>query len=585
MPIRLIHALASVVLPFCLVLTPCLSKAQSVAAPEAASGRSDRAAAHAAHQMIATANPLASAAGLEMLRRGGSALDAAIAAQMVLTLVEPQSSGIGGGALLVYWSAPAKTLTTFDGRETAPSAASPDRFLDADGKARPFNEVVAGGRSVGVPGVLRALELAHKKYGRLPWHDLFQPAINLAEHGFIISPRLHMLADGDRLLRQNKAARDYFFSDQGTAKPAGERLINPALAVTLRLIADHGADMFYSGAIAEDIVGAVTGSAVNPGDMRLSDLATYRAKEREAVCGPYRIYRICGMGPPSSGPITLLQALGMLESKRLPNTKPLTPEAVHLIAEADKIAFADRNLYLADVDFVPAPVKGLLDRNYLASRAKLIDPMHSLGTVAAGVPPKAKGASLGIDDAIELPSTSHIAIVDASGNALSMTTTVEAQFGARLMVRGFLLNNQLTDFSFTPMQDGKPVANRVEPGKRPRSSMSPLIVFDAAKQPVLIAGSAGGSAIINYVMKIVIGVLDWGLDPQAAIALPNFGNRGGATELEAGTKAELLKEPLERLGHKVSVTELTSGSQAILINRTGLIGGVDPRREGLALGD
>lgn len=539
----------------------------------------------AKRHMVAAAHPLAVDAGLAMLRRGGSAIDAAVAVQMVLTLVEPQSSGLGGGAFIVHYSAAGKAATTYDGRETAPAAATPERFLGPDGKPLPFRQAVAGGLSVGVPGVLRALELAHKSHGKLAWADLFQPAIELARQGFPVSPRLSAALADEKALRDDAAARAYFYAPVGTAWPAGHVLKNPDLARTLDVVARGGADAFYRGPLAQRIAATVRGAAKNPGDLTEADLAAYRAKERPAVCGPYRVWVVCGMGPPSSGGLTVLQILGLVQRFDLKAMGPMSAEAVHVIAEAMRLAYADRGLYMADGDFVKVPVKGLVDPAYLSERAKLIAPGKAMEKVDPGEPPGREARLWGRDASPELPSTSHIAVVDASGNAATMTTTIEDAFGARLMVDGFLLNNELTDFSFRPVDDGKPVANRVEGLKRPRSSMSPTLVFDRDGKLLLALGSPGGSAIINYVAKALIGVLDWGLDVQAAIDLPNFGNRGGPTELEKGTSAEALKPALEAMGHKIAVIPFVSGLQGIALGNAGLAGGADPRREGVARGD
>jgi gamma-glutamyltranspeptidase/glutathione hydrolase len=539
----------------------------------------------AKRHMVAAANPLATEAGLAILRAGGSALDAAIAVQMVLNLVEPQSSGLGGGAFIVHYDAKNKTTTTYDGRETAPAAAKPDRFIGPDGKPLAFRQAVPGGLSVGVPGVLRALEMAHKAHGRLGWADLFQPAILLSQQGFTVSARLSAALAAEKALGEDPAARAYFYAPDGAPWPAGHVLKNPALARTLQQIAAGGPDAFYRGALARRIVATVVGAAKNPGDMTEADLAAYRAVERPPVCGPYRAWIVCGMGPPSSGGLTLLQILGMAQKFDLKSMKPMSPEAAHVVAEAMRLAYADRGLYMADGDFVKVPAKGLIDPAYLAVRAGLIQPGKAMGKAEPGEPPGREARLWGRDSSPELPSTSHVAVVDSQGNAVSMTTTIEDAFGARLMVDGFLLNNELTDFSFQPLDDGKPVANRVEGGKRPRSSMSPTLAFERDGKLAVVVGSPGGSAIINYVAKTLIGVLDWGLDIQAAIELPNFGSRGGATELEKGTPAEALKVPLEAIGHKVSVLPFVSGLHGIVLSPVGLAGGADPRREGVARGD
>lgn len=568
-------------LPLALLLLAGPALAQ--APPEGATLHTRQQAAFGRRDMVAAANPLAAAAGRDMLRRGGSAVDAAIATQLVLNLVEPQSSGLGGGAFLVYWSAAEHRVDTFDGRETAPAAARPDRFLGADGAPLAFYRAVVGGRSVGVPGLLRMLELAHRRYGKLPWRTLFAPAIDLAERGFAPSPRLAMLLARDRFLRLDAPARRYFYRADGTPRT---RLINPALAATLRAIAARGAEAFYSGPIAADIVRTVDEAPGNPGDLTLADLAQYRARERVPVCGLYRTYRLCGMGPPSSGAVTLLELVGMLQRFDLERLAPGSVDAVHLFAEAGRLAYADRDRFLADADFVPVPVPGLIDPAYLAARARLIDPQRAAsGPVPPGDPPGSHAANWGEGLVPELHGTSNIAIVDGAGDALAMTTTIENAFGSRLMVRGFLLNNELTDFSFVPERDGRPVANRVEPGKRPRSAMAPTLVFDGNGRLVLAVGSAGGPAIINDVAKTILGVIAWHQDLQQAIDLPDDGNRNGATEIEAGPAAAALAAALEGRGHKVEISDRPSGLSGVLVTKRGLEGAVDPRRDGAALGD
>ena len=553
-------------------------------APEAATGRVAKATATAQRFMVAAANPLAAAAGRDILRAGGSAVDAAIAVQLVLNLVEPQSSGIGGGAFLVHWDEAARRVITLDGRETAPAAARPDRFIGPDGKPMRFVDAVVGGRSVGVPGTPRLLEEAHRRWGKLPWPKVLAPAIRLAEDGFAISPRLNGLLSGERNLAKDARAAAYFYEADGRAKPVGTILRNPAFAATLRALAEHGAGAFYEGEIAPDIVATVTGHATNPGDMTMADLAAYRVEEREPVCGAYRVWRICGMGPPSSGAVAVQQMLGMLETRDLPRMGP-GAEAAHWFSEAGRLAFADRNLYLADPAFVGIPLPGLIDRDYIRSRAGLISPERSMGRAKAGEPPNKRAQLLAPSEGIE-NGTSHISVVDAQGNAVSMTTTIEDGFGARLMTAGgFLLNNELTDFSFVPEEDGKPVANRVEPGKRPRSSMAPTLVFDAFGRLYAVVGSPGGSQIIGYVAKTLIALLDWKMDPQAAVDLGNFGSRNGPTELEKGTQAEGWKAALEAKGHEIRLLEMTSGIQAIVKTPEGFVGGADGRREGVAIGD
>jgi gamma-glutamyltranspeptidase/glutathione hydrolase len=561
------------------------AKAQPLApAPEAATGRTTKATATAQRSMVAAANPLAAAAGRDILRAGGSAVDAAIAVQLVLNLVEPQSSGLGGGAFLVHWDEAARRVITLDGRETAPAAAKPDRFIGPDGKPMRFVDAVVGGRSVGVPGTPRLLEEAHRRWGKLPWPQVLAPAIRLAEDGFAISPRLNGLLSGERNLAKDARAAAYFYEADGRAKAVGTILRNPAFAATLRTLAERGAGAFYEGEIARDIVATVTGHATNPGDMTAADLSAYRVEEREPVCGAYRVWRLCGMGPPSSGAVAVQQMLGILETRDLPRMGP-GPDAAHWFSEAGRLAFADRNLYLADPAFVGIPLPGLIDRDYIRSRAGLISPERSMGRAKAGEPPNKRAGLLAPSEGIE-NGTSHISVVDGDGNAVSMTTTIEDGFGARLMTAGgFLLNNELTDFSFVPEEDGKPVANRVEPGKRPRSSMAPTLVFDAFGRLYAVVGSPGGSQIIGYVAKTLIALLDWKMDPQAAVDLGNFGSRNGPTELEKGTEAEAWKAALEAKGHEIRLLEMTSGIQAIVKTPEGFVGGADGRREGVAIGD
>ncbi len=542
--------------------------------------------------MVAAANPLAVAAGHAMLKQGGTAVDAAVAVQMVLNLVEPQSSGIGGGAFMLFHDGRNGSLTAYDGRETAPAAAKPDRFLDREGKPLKFYDAVVGGRSVGVPGTLRLLELAHRQHGKLPWARLFEPAIALAQNGFAVSPRLHTLIAADRHLTQDRA-RAYFFNADGTPLAVGHTLRNPALAATLKRIATEGADALYKGEIASDIVETVRSHPTNPGDLTEADLAGYRVKVREPVCGPYRVYTVCGMPPPSSGGVTVLQILGMLEPFDMRALRAGSLMSVHLFAEAGRLAYADRDQYLADPDFVEPPA-GLTDSTYLRERSALIKFDASMVRAEPGMPAVARPApktaaalhSFGGGAALEFPSTSHMSIVDRYGNALAMTTTIEAAFGSRLMTRGgFFLNNELTDFSFAPADDGNPVANRVEAKKRPRSSMAPTIVYDARGRVFMVLGSSFGSTIINDVAKNLIAVIDWGLDPQAASALPNYGSRNGPTELERGTAVVVLEQRLQALGHDTRIIDDTSGVHAIVRTHTGWIGGADPRREGTVAGD
>ena len=560
--------------------------AQDVA-PEDTIGRQVHEAVIAERFMVAAAHPAAVDAGYAVLAEGGSAADAAVAVQVMLNLVEPQSSGIGGGAFLLYYDAESGEVTAYDGRETAPLSADEALFLDEDGEPMGFWDAVVGGRSVGTPGTVRLLEAIHGDHGRLDWAPLFQAAIDAAEQGFEVGPRLAGTLAGERgeNLRTYDAARDYFFPD-GEPLQAGDRVVNTAFAETLRRIAEEGADAFYTGPIAASIVRTVRGATDNPGLLTVEDLATYTVIRREPVCHTYRSYRICGMGPPSSGALTVGQILGILEHFDMASLAPDSAEAAHLFAEAGKLAYADRALYMADSDFVSVPVAGLLDPTYLTLRAQAIDIGRAMETpAAAGNPPWREGTLYAPDTSPGTPGTSHIAIVDADGNAVSMTTTIESAFGSNLMVDGFLLNNELTDFSFQPAIDGRPVANRVEPGKRPRSSMSPTLVFDANGNLVLVVGSPGGSRIIAYVARTLIAVLDWDLTIQEAIDLPNIANRNGPTDLEVGTAAETLAPALTVMGHEVTIRDLNSGLHGIQVIDGRLIGGADPRREGTARGD
>jgi gamma-glutamyltranspeptidase/glutathione hydrolase len=563
-------------------LAPC---AYAFEQPESESGFLPKPLVKAKRHMVVAAHPLAAEAGLAILRKGGSAVDSGIATQMVLNLVEPQSSGIGGGAFILYWDAAAKQLASIDGRETAPSAATPELFLDADGKPLPRDAAMASGLSVGVPGVIAALKLAHDKYGKLPWEELFQPAIALAREGFPVSPRLAKLLAEQDPASFAPEARGFFFDAQGRPWPSGYKLANPALAETLATIARDGAQAFYEGEIARDITDAVQNDPRKPGKLMAADFTSYRAKEREPVCVPYRIHRVCGMGPPSSGGVAVGQVLAIIEPFDL-GPAPLGARPAHFIAEAERLALADRARYLADSDFVPVPLAGLLDPIYLAERRALIDPERASAHVAAGSPPNTKQGAFGLDRSREKGGTSHISIVDDTGNAFSMSTSIEYAFGARTMVRGFLLNNQLTDFSFEPADEvGRPIANRVESGKRPRSAMDPTIVFgeDGALRYVL--GSPGGPAIILYNVKALVALIDWRLDAAKASALVNFGATEQAVLLEPGTAWDPLAASLGAMGHDVRRVPLTSGEHIIAVTPEGLEGGADPRREGVALGD
>ncbi len=566
--------------------------------PEAASGLTEKPGWATRRFAVAAANPLATDAGYQVLKAGGSAVDAAIAVQMVLTLVEPQSSGIGGGAFLLHHDG--RAVEAYDGRETAPAAADERLFLGADGKPMTFDQAVVGGRSVGVPGAVRMLEQAHRKHGRLPWASLFQPAIALAEGGFKVSPRLHTLIRSDPHLKKDPVAAAYFYRPDGEPREVGSVLRNPELAAVLRRIAAEGSRALHEGPVAQAIVDKVRGHASNPGQLSMADMAGYQPRQREPICHahsvPPRTYRICGFPPPSSGAIAVGQILGIL-SNTPAGTLPLadglpTADWLHLYTEASRLAFADRAQYLGDPDFVPAPAgrwNSLLDPAYLKQRAALIGP-QSMKAAQPGNPGGASQAHAPMPDQPEY-GTSHISIVDGHGNALAMTTTIEAQFGARQMVQGFLLNNELTDFSFAPSDaQGRPVANRVQPGKRPRSSMAPTLVFDqATNELVMSAGSPGGALIIHFTAKTLYGVLHWGMTPQQAINLPNFGSLGGPSLLEEKRFPPATVNALRTRGAEVREQALTSGLQAI--TRGGAhgqvfwFGGADPRREGIVMGD
>jgi len=573
-------------------------------------------------EMIVTANPLATAAGAKILKKGGTAVDAMIVAQTVLGLVEPQSSGIGGGAFVVYYDARTDEVTTFDGREKAPMAATADRFLDGEGNSIGWYTAWQSGLSVGVPGVPRLMEEMHERYGRLPWRLLFAPAKWLAQRGYALTERTSDQVAGllarnvtdeqqdpcheGRVYFRDPAAFSYFVDEETcTAKPAGTFMRNPAYADTMNILAHEGADGFYYGPVAEDIAAAVQGDLAIAGDLAVQDLAAYEVVERSPVCLNYRGYTVCGMGPPSSGGLAVGQMLGILENFDLEGYEVLDPQMVHLFAQAGRLAFADRGKYVGDIDFVNVPIAGMLDEAYLAERAGLITLTEDMGTAAAGTPPDVMVASLGADNRAKNSGTSHISIVDRYGNALSMTTSVESSFGSGLMVRGFMLNNQLTDFSFSyEDDDGNPIANRVGPGKRPRSSMSPTIVFDEDGDVELVTGSPGGSRIIGYTAQSIINVLDFGLDPQEAINVPHYTNRNGYTEVETpidgitwAYDAEALAQTLSNdYGYEdVRISTLTSGLSAIQVEElkrgkkkkerpgkgnTVLVGGADKRRDG-----
>ncbi|WP_236250525.1 gamma-glutamyltransferase [Microbulbifer sp. ALW1] len=550
--------------------------------PEFATGRTEIKSATADRHMAVTANPHASAAAETILAKGGTAVDAAIAAQLVLSLVEPQSSGIGGGAFMLSYRADEKKLFSYDGRETAPMAVDEDYFM-RDGQPRGFLEAVIGGNSVGVPGVVRMLELAHKRDGKLPWKELFQPAIALAEQGFNVSPRLHQLLVQMPRVAVRPAIRDYFFDEGGKPLPVGHLLKNPEYADTLRQLAEKGSKPFYDGDIAAAIVEAVRNDPENPGVMTRKDMADYQAKVREPVCAAFLVYDICGAAAPSSGGTTVGAILGMLQQFPLDKYEVGSAELTHLFVEASELAFADRNTYSADSDFIPVPTQAMVDPDYLAARAKLIDPVKAQPAVAGD--PAGFATVRRTAKSPELPNTSHLSIVDQYGNAVSMTTSIETGFGSRLLVKGFLLNNQLTDFSFVPTNaDKQLVANRIQPGKRPRSSMSPTIVFNEDGSLRLIVGSPGGSRIIDYTARTILYHLAKGMPIAEAIDAGNIGAIGYRVEVEPGALKEAEIKQLEAMGHKLVQKELNSGIHAIALIDDKLQGGADPRREGSALG-
>lgn len=574
--------LKAALLAACLTALPAVAQ-QETREPEAATGFYQKQLTSSKKFMIAAAHPLAVAAGRNILAKGGSAVDAAIATQLMLGLVEPQSSGIGGGAFMLYWQARQQQLTSFDGRETAPAKAGPWLFSD-NKEVMSWRDAYVGGKSVGVPGVVAMMAEAHRQYGKLPWATLFSDTIAAAEQGFAVSSRTanQLEKNWNKGLKLFAQSRDYFYPD-GQPLRQGQIITNQAYADTLRLLAEKGATAFYSGKLAEQISQQVQTAAINPGQLQVSDFQRYQALERPPVCIPYRQYQVCGMAPPSSGGIAVLQILGMLQHFDLARIKPDSIQATHLLSQAAKLAFADRERYLADADFVPVPVAGLLAPDYLRQRAMLIHPQRAGEKAQPGTPIGAM--PLPSDNAIEFANTSHMSIVDAEGNAVSMTTSIENVFGSGMMVNGFLLNNQLTDFSLNPVVDGMAVANRVEGGKRPRSSMAPMMVFDQNNRLKLIIGSPGGSRIINYVAHSIVAVLDWQLDVQQALNLPRFTHRNDYLALEKGTTLAQQQTELEKMGYQVKILDLNSGLHAIMILNSGLQGAADPRREGVAAGE
>jgi gamma-glutamyltranspeptidase/glutathione hydrolase len=511
--------------------------------------------------MISAADPRAAAAGQAILRAGGSAADAEVAMIFALTVVEPQSSGVGGGGYFVHYDAKTNTVETIDGREVAPSASDPDRFVGPDGQPMPFVQAFPGGKSVGVPGNVRLAAMAHAKWGRLPWAQLIQPAIALAENGYQVTPLME-----DRLNAMVPLWKDFpaiaaLYTDNGVPKPVGTTIRNPELAAILKRIAAEGPDAFYTGTNAEKIAATVSTAPRNATPFTPADLAAYKAKLQDPVCGTYRGYKICSMAPSSSGGVTILQMLGMLEHFDMARLGPQSPVAWHLIGEAMQLAYADRDKYLGDTAFVKVPMAGLLDKKYLAGRARLISETKSLASYQPGTPPGAekRTAGLGIDE----HGTTDFVAADGQGDIVTMTSTVEGYFGSQLVANGYVLNNELTDFSFSPEKDGAPVANRVEPGKRPLSSMSPTIVYDPSGKVVLAIGSAGGKRIIMHVLKSLVGFIDWKMSAQQAIDLPNIFYGGGQLIVEKGTFMDQLAPEMSKLGQQTNAVPMASKLNAI----------------------
>lgn len=579
-------------IPTILIACALLAGAPAQAQVEPTEAKSSRALtlAQAKSYMAAAAHPLAAEAGRAILAKGGSAADAAIAMQLVLSLVEPQSSGVSGGGFAVVYDAATGKTSSIDGRETAPAAATPTLFLNPDGTTAPIREAIQGGRAVGTPGMFRLMELLHRKYGTLPWARLFAPAIRHAEQGFSVTPRFNLMTNQAKgLLARYPEARAYFLDANGEPWPVGHVLKNPDYAKLLRRVARHGAEAYYTGETARKIANAVQSSLHFPGGLSVADLKAYRAIERPALCGQYRQYKVCSMAPPSSGATTLLATLALLEPYDLQALGPQSPKAIHLIARAQAVSFTDREAYVADPAFIDVPTSGLIDRGYLATRAGLIDPERATPLPTAGTPTGVGKSAWVQDPGHLLPSTSHFVALDAKGNVVSVTGTVQAPFGSFLLVDGAILNNEMTDFAFQPVANGKPVANRVEPGKRPRSSMSPTLVFNPDGSLKLALGSAGGSRIISHVLKTLVARLDWGLDIQRAIDYPNFFLGPQGLEIEGASVLDAMKPALTALGYTVVERQSVSGLQGLELVRhdgtTHIEGGADPRREGVAVGD
>ena len=556
--------------------------AQSITelSPEPSSQFTNKRMVFARQQMVVSANPYISEAGNMILAQGGNAVDAAIATALMVSLVEPQSGGIGGGGFILYLNPKENILTSIDARETSSNTTKENQYLDSNDKPLNYGQAVFLGTSVGVPSLLKGLALLHQKYGTLEWKKLFLPTIRLAKEGFIISPRLHTLIVKDPFLLKNTNASKYFFDKDLNPFPIGYLLKNPELAKVLEEVSIHGVEKFYEGEIAKDITRAVN-QHPTPGGLNGDDLKQYQAVERKVVCGPYRSWKICGMAPPSSGGITLISMLGILQNFPLSQIDEI--DYLHYLSEAGRLAYADRDMYIADPDFINIPIDSLINPQYTKERSHLISIKKSMAKAKPGdfnqLP-----VQLGSDSNSELPATSHISIVDKNGQAVSMTISVASAFGSRIMTNGFFLNNEMTDFSFMAKENQQLIANRIEPTKRPRSSMSPTFVFDEQQQLVMALGSAGGPSIINYVAKTITGVLDRNLNIQEAIDYPNIGSRNQETELEKESMVEKYAQELQERGHPILIREMNSGTQGIFINRDGLWGGVDGRREGVAVG-
>ncbi|WP_261816284.1 gamma-glutamyltransferase [Vibrio gallicus] len=551
--------------------------------PESSTGWQPKGQVTSRDWMVTAAHPIATQYAANVLNNGGNAADALVVVQLVLGLVEPQSSGIGGGGFMLYWDNQKQQLTSFDARETAPRAIKPNQFLDESGEALPFYDVVVSGMSVGTPGIVKLLWEFHQQHGKLKWPRLIEPIIELAEQGFEISPRLAKLIEGDKLRLANyPATKSYFLNPNGSPKRQGEVLKNPQYAETLKLLATYGENAFYQGDIADSIVKAVANHPVKPGTLSTQDLSQYRVIERPPICVDYLEYEVCGMGPPSSGGVTVAQIMKLTEPHLGKKFGPEDATSYQIIADATRLAFADRNLYVADSDYVAVPINGLVSTNYLNKRSALITPNKKQKQTGAGQPPWSKRLAYASDQSLKLPSTTHFNIIDSDGNVISMTSSIENVFGSRIMVKGFLLNNQLTDFSFKHHQNGKLIANHISPGKRPRSSMSPTIVLSQGK-PYLAIGSPGGSYIIGYVAQALIAHLNWKMELSDTLQLPNISNRYGVFDIEQDTSALRFAPQFEKWGYKTNIRDLNSGIHVIKIEHN-LTGAADPRREGTAIG-